>query len=59
MIRLSVLDQSTVVSGRMPDTSIRESLELARHCEALGYAPLLVSPSTTTPTARPAPRPRS
>ncbi len=37
MIRLSVLDQSTVVSGRMPDTSIRESLELARHCEALGY----------------------
>ena len=38
MIQLSVLDQSTVVSGRMPDTSIRESLELARHCEALGYA---------------------
>ena len=38
MIHLSVLDQSTVVSGRMPDTSIRESLELARHCEALGYA---------------------
>ena len=37
MIRLSVLDQSTVVSGRMPDSSIRESLELARHCEALGY----------------------
>jgi luciferase family oxidoreductase group 1 len=37
MIRLSVLDQSTVVSGRMPDTSIRESLELARHCEVLGY----------------------
>src|SRR6202522_4815527 len=38
MIQLSVLDQSTVVSGRMPDASIRESLELARHCEALGYA---------------------
>jgi luciferase family oxidoreductase group 1 len=37
MIRLSVLDQSTVVSGRMPDASIRESLQLARHCEALGY----------------------
>jgi len=37
MIRLSVLDQSTVVSGRSPDASIRESLELARHCEALGY----------------------
>ncbi len=38
MIRLSVLDQSTVISGRLPDASIRESLDLARHCEALGYA---------------------
>ncbi len=37
MIRLSVLDQSTVVTGRSPDTSIRESIRLARHCEALGY----------------------
>jgi luciferase family oxidoreductase group 1 len=38
MIRLSVLDQSTVVTGRSPDTSIRESLALAKHCEALGYS---------------------
>ncbi|MGH7042861.1 MAG: LLM class flavin-dependent oxidoreductase, partial [Acetobacteraceae bacterium] len=38
MLRLSVLDQSTVVTGRSPDASIRESLALARHCEALGYA---------------------
>ncbi len=37
MLRLSVLDQSTVVSGRSPDASIRESIALARHCEALGY----------------------
>ena len=37
MLQLSVLDQSTIVSGRSADTSIRESLELARHCEALGY----------------------
>jgi len=37
MIRLSVLDQSTIVSGRSPDTSIRESIALAQHCEALGY----------------------
>ena len=36
-MRLSVLDQSTVVSGRSPDASIRESLTLAKHCEALGY----------------------
>jgi luciferase family oxidoreductase group 1 len=38
MLRLSVLDQSTVVTGRSPDVSIRESLALALHCEALGYA---------------------
>jgi len=37
MLRLSVLDQSTVVSGRSPDVSIRESLALAKHCETLGY----------------------
>jgi luciferase family oxidoreductase group 1 len=37
MLRLSVLDQSTIVTGRSPDTSIRESLALARHCEAAGY----------------------
>ena len=37
MVRLSVLDQSTVVSGRSPDTSIRESMALAQHCDALGY----------------------
>lgn len=38
MVRLSVLDQSTIVSGRSPDVSIRESIALAQHCEALGYA---------------------
>jgi len=37
-LRLSVLDQSTVVTGRTPAESIRETLALARHCEALGYA---------------------
>jgi luciferase family oxidoreductase group 1 len=37
MLRLSVLDQSTIASGRPPTAAIRESLELARHCEALGY----------------------
>ena len=37
MLRLSVLDQSTVVTGRSPDTSIRESIALAQHAEALGY----------------------
>jgi luciferase family oxidoreductase group 1 len=34
---LSVLDQSAVVSGIPADASIRESLSLALHAEALGY----------------------
>ena len=38
MLRFSVLDQSTIVTGRSPDASIRESLSLARYCESLGYA---------------------
>ena len=36
-MRLSVLDQSTVITGRPADASIRESLALARHADALGY----------------------
>ncbi len=37
-MRLSVLDQSTIVSGRPAADAIQESLTLARHCEALGYS---------------------
>lgn len=37
-MRLTVLDQSTVVTGRSPDTSIRESIALASYCESLGYS---------------------
>ena len=36
-MRLSVLDQSTIVSGRSPADAIAESMALAQHCEALGY----------------------
>ena len=36
-MRLSVLDQSTVVTGRSPADSIQETLALARLCEELGY----------------------
>src|SRR4029453_4973900 len=36
-MKLSVLDQSTAVQGRTQDVAIRETLELARHCDALGY----------------------
>jgi len=35
--RLSVLDQSNAVTGRSPDESIRETLQLAKLCEQLGY----------------------
>jgi luciferase family oxidoreductase group 1 len=36
-MKLSVLDQSTASKGKTQDTAIRETLELARHCDALGY----------------------
>ncbi len=34
---LSVLDQSTASKGKAQDVAIRETLALARHCDALGY----------------------
>lgn len=37
-LSLSILDQSTVASGRGADEAIRETLELARHADAWGYA---------------------
>ena len=36
-MKLSVLDQSTSAQGSGQDVAIRETLDLARHCEALGY----------------------
>jgi luciferase family oxidoreductase group 1 len=36
-MRLSVLDQSTASKGRSQDSAIRETLELARYCDTLGY----------------------
>ena len=36
-MKLSVLDQSTSAQGRSEDASIRETLELARRCDTLGY----------------------
>jgi luciferase family oxidoreductase group 1 len=36
-MRLSVLDQSTAAEGRPQAAAIRETLDLARHCDALGY----------------------
>jgi luciferase family oxidoreductase group 1 len=37
LLKLSVLDQSVAVTGATQDASIRDTLALARHCEALGY----------------------
>src|SRR6185369_13173865 len=42
-MRLSVLDQSVALVGRDEAASIRETLELAQHCEALGYHRFWVS----------------
>lgn len=42
-MRLSVLDQSVAIADRPQGDSIRETLELARHCEALGYHRFWVS----------------
>jgi luciferase family oxidoreductase group 1 len=42
-VKLSVLDQSTAREGASQHVAIRETLELARHCEALGYHRFWVS----------------
>ena len=36
-MKLSVLDQSTASEGRPQSAAIRESIELAKHCDKLGY----------------------
>ncbi len=50
MFSLSVLDQSVAVSGRPEDASIRETLALAQHCEALGYHRFWVSEHHSHPS---------
>ena len=42
-IRLSVLDQSVSLAGSTEDAAIRDTLDLAQHCERLGYARFWVS----------------
>ena len=42
-MRLSVLDQSIAVVGRPHGVSIRDTIALAQHCEALGYDRFWVS----------------
>ena len=49
-MRLSVLDQSIAVAGRPHDQSIRNTVALAQHCEALGYGRFWVSEHHNHPT---------
>ena len=50
LTRLSVLDQSIAVAGRPQDQSIRNTVALAQHCEALGYERFWVSEHHNHPT---------
>jgi luciferase family oxidoreductase group 1 len=49
-LRLSVLDQSVARVGIPQDQSIRDTLALAEHCEALGYARFWLSEHHSLPT---------
>jgi luciferase family oxidoreductase group 1 len=49
-LRLSVLDQSVAGVGRPQDESIRNTVALAEHCEALGYERFWVSEHHGLPT---------
>ena len=50
MLKLSVLDQSVATVGVSHDTSIRDTIELARFCETLGYHRFWVSEHHNHPT---------
>jgi luciferase family oxidoreductase group 1 len=49
-LRLSVLDQSVARADRPQDEAIRNTLELAQHCEALGYERFWLSEHHASPT---------
>ena len=49
-LRLSVLDQSAARAGFGEDDAIRDTLDLAQHCEALGYQRFWVSEHHGLPT---------
>jgi luciferase family oxidoreductase group 1 len=50
VLRLSVLDQSVAKAGLPHGQSIRDTLALAEHCEALGYARFWLSEHHNHPT---------
>ena len=49
-LKLSVLDQSVSVAGSSEGAAIRDTLDLAQHCERLGYARFWVSEHHGLPT---------
>lgn len=49
-LRLSVLDQSVARAGRPQDESIRQTVALAEHCEALGFHRFWLSEHHAHPT---------
>jgi len=49
-LRLSVLDQSVALAGHGEDAAIRDTLDLAAHCEALGYHRFWLSEHHSLPT---------
>jgi luciferase family oxidoreductase group 1 len=49
-LRLSVLDQSVALAGAAEDAAIRDTLDLAQHCERLGYARFWLSEHHGLPT---------
>ena len=49
-MKLSVLDQSVSVAGSSEDAVIRDTLDLAQHCERLGYSRFWVSEHHGVPT---------
>jgi luciferase family oxidoreductase group 1 len=49
-MKLSVLDQSISLAGAGEDAAIRDTLDLAQHCEALGYHRFWLSEHHSLPT---------
>ena len=49
-LRLSVLDQSVSLAGSSEDAAIRDTLDLAQHCERIGYARFWLSEHHGLPT---------
>ena len=49
-LQLSILDQSASIAGRGEDAAIRDTLALAEHAEALGYARFWLSEHHGLPT---------